>query len=287
MARVLNAIFGDIRGKVGGVVFSANKSGSVLRRRVRGRNPRTAAQVQARNIFGTGGSSWDSLSVVEQQSWNQFASSGFKPLKKRGQGPSTGNQAFRGIAATAGNAAFKKLTCVFKAKSDGDTIPHTDADVAFSNVAPQFSVSPTLKNGSDEWKYLGITNGALEDDGSLSFDLNFYPTVVGGVVAEQFLDNNSKPFGLQFYISSAVKKESSACNDKLYYCVGNSGIPTFSGIKITSENAVTVSCDISDITDTFIAFPGVGSSVYLTVASLGEDGTLAIIGENFLTITAA
>jgi hypothetical protein len=43
----------DARGKLGGTVFSKNKSGAYTRRKVTPANPRTVAQSRVRNFFGT------------------------------------------------------------------------------------------------------------------------------------------------------------------------------------------------------------------------------------------
>ena len=60
----------DARGKLGGQVFSKNRSGAYVRTKVTPVNPRTAAQPLSRSILGTLSASWSGLTEVQRRSWN-------------------------------------------------------------------------------------------------------------------------------------------------------------------------------------------------------------------------
>lgn len=60
----------DARGKLGGQVFSKNRSGAYVRTKVTPVNPRTAAQQLSRSILGTLSASWSGLTEVQRRSWN-------------------------------------------------------------------------------------------------------------------------------------------------------------------------------------------------------------------------
>lgn len=69
----------DIRGKVGGSVFSNNKGGAFIRNRVMGTYPGTSAQVaHTASVSGLSGQ-WRSLTSEEQTAWIVAAASGDWP----------------------------------------------------------------------------------------------------------------------------------------------------------------------------------------------------------------
>lgn len=66
----------DIRGKVGGNVFSKNKGGAFIRNRVVGTNPGTSAQISHRAKVSLLSSQWRSLTDGQRTSWIGAAASG-------------------------------------------------------------------------------------------------------------------------------------------------------------------------------------------------------------------
>lgn len=74
----------DARGKVGGVIYSKNKSGSYARNWVKPTNPRTPAQVVARNRFSYIATNWRLLTDTERNAWN-YAASQFTTRNKLGE----------------------------------------------------------------------------------------------------------------------------------------------------------------------------------------------------------
>lgn len=60
----------DARGKLGGQVFSKNRSGAFVRTKVTPANPRSVAQMQSRSFLSTLSIGWNSLSNAQRASWN-------------------------------------------------------------------------------------------------------------------------------------------------------------------------------------------------------------------------
>lgn len=60
----------DGRGKLGGQVFSKNKSGAIIRTKVTPANPRTAAQQMVRGILGSISAGWSALTAQAIAAWN-------------------------------------------------------------------------------------------------------------------------------------------------------------------------------------------------------------------------
>jgi len=65
----LGAALADIRGKVGGAIFSRNKGGAYMKAFTKPTNPRTNAQQERRALFGTLMSQWRNLSQAQRNSF--------------------------------------------------------------------------------------------------------------------------------------------------------------------------------------------------------------------------
>lgn len=75
MAKVnFGAVVNDARGKVNGNVFSKNRSGPYIRRKVTPTNPATVAQAQARQNFAIASQTWSgTLTSLQRSAWTAFA----------------------------------------------------------------------------------------------------------------------------------------------------------------------------------------------------------------------
>jgi hypothetical protein len=62
-------------GSIAGITFSRNKGGAYMRSRVRGTNPNSVDQTRARSVFSSYASLWASLTLVQQQTWVDYAES--------------------------------------------------------------------------------------------------------------------------------------------------------------------------------------------------------------------
>lgn len=65
-----SAMVSDVRGTIGGNVFSRNKGGSYVRTYVKPNNPKTTAQAAVRSLFGALASAWRSLTQAQRNAWN-------------------------------------------------------------------------------------------------------------------------------------------------------------------------------------------------------------------------
>lgn len=64
----------DARGKLGGQVFTKNRSGAVIRTKVTPTNPKTDAQAAARSALGIASANWSNLTELQRSAWNSVAS---------------------------------------------------------------------------------------------------------------------------------------------------------------------------------------------------------------------
>lgn len=60
----------DARGKLGGQVFSKNRSGAYVRTKVTPVNPQTTAQQANRSLLGTLSALWSALTEAQRDAWN-------------------------------------------------------------------------------------------------------------------------------------------------------------------------------------------------------------------------
>ena len=71
MARIkFGMMMTDARGKLGGQVFSKNRSGAYVRTKVTPSNPRSMAQMSSRSILGSLSVMWNSLTLEKVSAWN-------------------------------------------------------------------------------------------------------------------------------------------------------------------------------------------------------------------------
>jgi hypothetical protein len=71
MAKILfGMMMTDARGKLGGQVFSKNRGGSYVRRKVTPSNPRTLDQQANRALLGSTSRGWSSLTDAQRTAWN-------------------------------------------------------------------------------------------------------------------------------------------------------------------------------------------------------------------------
>jgi len=74
MAKIkLGAMITDIRGAIGGTVFSRNKGGAYAKKNTSPTNPSTPAQGAARSVFGAVSQAWKDLTISQQNAWNTAA----------------------------------------------------------------------------------------------------------------------------------------------------------------------------------------------------------------------
>lgn len=83
MARIISAPLGEIRGKLGGMVFSRNQFGMIVRQHVQGVDPATPAQLNARQQLAQSAMLFRTLTPLQRAQWAQWAETSWIPLGKR------------------------------------------------------------------------------------------------------------------------------------------------------------------------------------------------------------
>lgn len=73
MKAKLSMAFEDLRGKDGNVVISKGRTGLMLRPRVRGRNPKSAAQLSVRAALGKASGTFKAFTPAQVAAWTAYA----------------------------------------------------------------------------------------------------------------------------------------------------------------------------------------------------------------------
>ena len=73
MAKFKSLLFGEIRGKLAGIVFSANSSSRYIRQKVSPINPKTVAQGLVRTLLAAVSQAWRGLTEDQRAAWNKVA----------------------------------------------------------------------------------------------------------------------------------------------------------------------------------------------------------------------
>lgn len=75
----LGALVVGVRGTIGGVTYSANKSGTYAKAWGKGSNPKTTRQQNSRGILASMGPAWQALTAGQRADWSAFAATDPEP----------------------------------------------------------------------------------------------------------------------------------------------------------------------------------------------------------------
>jgi len=201
MAKVkLGAIVTDISGKLGGHVFSKNRSGKYMRTKGVPTNPQTSAQMNIRGQFAAISSSWSELTELQRTSWrnavDQFATTDVfgdiknptgKALYQRlNQNLSVSEQPLIDSAPFATDVPFLAITAAGGSLAANDLTVRYDGE-GLGNKVLVFATEP-LSQGTkfvkNKLRLIEVFAGADSDtlDIELSYTNKFGELVVGSNV---------------------------------------------------------------------------------------------------------
>lgn len=173
----------DARGKLGGQVFSKNRSGAIVRSKVTPTNPQTSFQAGVRALFGNLSQQWRNLTTAQRDAWNAAVNS-YPKLNIFGDTYlSTGKNLFVGVNTNILNAGgtltltpptltvlpnpinitgqIQNVSELFTITPD-DAITDADCVYSFEATAPS---SPGKSNFSGSYrKFAVVALNALDPD---------------------------------------------------------------------------------------------------------------------------
>jgi hypothetical protein len=286
MARILGNPFGELRGKSGGSVFSRNKGGQIMRVYAKPTNTNSQAQRNQRNNFRAMSGSWNTLTAGQRQMWEQFAKNGFNPLLRTNTGNQSGVNAFKANKNTIAGFGTRFVTTVWATSAEAGPIAHTITPVAFDPIAPVFTVRPNIKDVAGAPCSFDFNTTVVQASGPVSIKMNLNGVGASGLTQGDLLDENDIPFGFALYMSDSVKSIGSKPKSPVNFCIGNTGLVTFSATDLTDAAWIQIRWDAINLIPNYVGYPQVGSSCLLTLVVVGSNGTQSIACQGYVTITA-
>ena len=288
-AVILGNPFGEIRGKLGGSIFSRNGSMQYIKSYAVPVNPNSGAQNAVRSYFANATKSWSILSPIQRAHWNEYAKFHFVPRTQSHSNKYSGYQAFVSCSVASQSALFNEVTW-YESAYDGD--PSEDVcHVNFLGVngdSPEGGKQSNIVDVNGNVYPLTLSNCTVNDQARCEFRINF----VGASPTTEFrecLDTSGNYGGFAVYISTATKAKGMYINDNYKYNVGYvrpiraCSPPTVnlygSGIDYVTNTPI----DLSD----YVAFPHETEWVRMTVLSIGAHGNLSLIGTQEIQVQAS
>lgn len=288
MARILGGgVFGEMRGKMGSMVFARNRGGAYARAYVSGVDPATLAQLAARNNFGSAASNYHSLTPGIKSQWQEFANTVFNP-KHGTTGVPSGYNAFVSLMNVVNNANGKGVGSYVGLT--GTTNPFL-----FSGTPPTFALQTNFKNSTG-----GVNPYVFSDFGDLSISISgtdvvlstgFSLIVQGASVGttgnlSNFEDAVGNEFGFKVFMSNAVdQKGMFIANPEMIDLGYTPSLKPTAPAPIETTIAGTLSYTTSP--GFFSALPIAGQIVQLTLYAVSTTGMLIRVGQSQVPVVDA
>lgn len=187
-----------LRGKVGGIVYSANKSGPYLKAWGKGANPRTTIQTEQRGVLGNLARNWQLLTAGERTGWNTYAALSAQD-KTNSLGETFSISGFNWYVAINSNLIRAEKTQRTAAPTTGTPAQPTIQDVRLNDEADATDSRVRLTSGSTGLTETLILIGrVVQSSGptSITIGRNWLASEVPGTFREVlFQDTIDSKFG--------------------------------------------------------------------------------------------
>lgn len=286
MARIIGFTYGELRGKIGGTVYSRNKAGAYARARVTPVNPQTVRQQAARYRFGNMSILFQSLSTMQKNCWESFAKTHFNPLKGNNTGIYSAGNAFLALRQSSGQGNQYRVNPTVVSGSGAvttTTIPYIE-----TTEPPAEPTSATVKSIENNVWTMELDEVLLGEDGTFSVSVKFPGSVPTDTDTFLNLENaEGQELGVSVYISNVLKFEGSKPNTalKLNYIdtgvienmekTGNVPLNIKDGVTFKGNSNI-VSADVRD-------FPCTDDIVLATVFVRSREGAQKLLGTQYVT----
>lgn len=288
MAKILNSTFGEISGKLGGMVFSRNAGGSYLRANVKGVNPQTQSQLKARNAFASVSTLFRTLTSAEKTAWQEFADNWYSPRSGGNTGQFSAYNAFIALRSAVQQALRLAFTPEFTI--NGAIVPATITTVPFTPM-PEMPLAIGLAPGyidvTEQSQVLSLIDAKVTFDGK--FEINMQVGDGSGSELENLEDVYGNNLGYAVYISNGNPADNMAYSNEFAKCLGfatpfklttpSSDLDAVENIRVSKTTALN--------TGEFKRFPLLNEYVNVTVLVMNKYGMFARLGSIETVITTA
>jgi hypothetical protein len=292
MARILGGgVFGQLSGKMGGLVFARNRGGNYVRSFVKPIDPMTIAQLNARVNFGNSSNNYHSLDPSLKTAWKEFALNSFNP-KSGVQGTASGFNAFTALLNTTkniNNLASQSLTM------GATPITGTLSNFLFSSIPPAFALQTNIKTStggvvtldSIDFSNPIVSNsaGVYHLETNLTINLSGIGAIPAGVISA-FEDTNDNLFGFNIYMSNPVAQPGMFIQNPnltlLGSIQGQASITT--PVPVSPSLIYTLTQNL--VASNYHSLPQVNEFVQITVYQVGVAGMQNKLGSMFVQVEA-
>lgn len=280
MARIVGgSIFGEIRGKLAGSVFSRNRAGAYIRQFVVPVNPRTLAQDRARGRFAAAAALWHSLDANVKSEWGAYAESVFSPKIGINAGQFSGFNAHTSLRSVVENGNSINQLYDWSVNGAPLAVQPVVAPFAVPITPPEYQVEPAFKTDVPGISAtIEIGSAQVSQDGSHEITLNVDNPGLEGSQVEGFLDPNDNPIGFLFQMSQANPQDGMFYANPYRYTLGYTQIPDTGAAELADLTTITVkSLSNVDASD-YQSFPYENQYVKVSAFVVSQHGQLVCVG---------
>ena len=282
MALIRGSMWGDLSGRVGGVVFSRNGIGKIVRQYVKGIDAHSVTQVNNRGLFSNVQGLWRSLSMSNRLSWGTFANSIYVPKHGRVAPKYTGTNAFMGI-----NNYLSLLV-----SHDYDafvTFPSsTYNSFPFSSMITSPPAFPFSGNGQT-WDGVPLVLSIKDFTLAMPSGVCSLSVSLGGVeqaYAPLFkTPTYNLPFGFAVYISDPLSAGQTTTANKEAYLIGSIKNVVFTSWGVLEDNVqfswTVPSSYFTNCKKTFLT----GTNILVSLYQVGLDAQSAFLGRKLISVS--
>ena len=294
MARVLGGSFGELRGKLGGQVFSRNRRGMYVRAYAVPVNPNTESQAIARNDFTSTVGGWHTLDDAQKNLWSTYAINYFSS-KRLGNlsGAHSGINAFVSLRNTLLNASRKALALLDQdVEINGTPVTVlTRETIILPSLPPIQPFQPILAGGL--YAVASVDDATFSSGGAgiMKFGLNYTggsgpsPVPPSPISSNLFEDANGSNMGIAVFASNPLAQASQFVQNPNLVLLSSSGL--ISGY--TTTPAIPASFEINFDASISPAMRRTqwlaGQSVRLDAWMFNSYGESARIGTEIVTVS--
>jgi hypothetical protein len=281
MALINGQMFGDMKGKIGGMVLARNKAGKIARQYVIPTDAKSGQQISNRSGFGQAAAQWATLTDAQRQQWNSFAVTNFSGKRGSIPGSYSGYQSFTALNASL--AAANRMLVTPTMTSPAATLTVV-APPAYNVTAPITGFNSTMKSSTSTLLQQSMSAGTyVASTGVLTFTIDLGASQTSSPVFQNF--GGSVPFSYIVNFSNIIRAGAVSVSNLLAYTVACSKKITIAS-GWTSSQTFTINMTVpSDYIAGLKRNFQTGSKFYMSTYTLSDTGQTSIIGSIAVTAT--
>jgi len=289
MARLTGFTLGELRGKMGGLVFSRNKAGAYIRALVTPVNPQTVRQQTARYSFGNNSILFQNLSSFQKNCWETFARTHFNPLKGNSTGIYSGGNAFVALRSSVNQGNTYNTLPTSAVGPDSYTMISSGYNIVIDPPSTPSSATIFTDN-AQSYPFL-LENIAVNSNGRANFDLVLQGVPIASIDTYQnFRNAEGHAFGIGLYMSNNLKFMGAKPNTALKLNFVDTGVIRDISESITSGSVLVTDTLSIEATPNIVAedirdFPCAGDVILVTPFIRTEDGVQKLLAPQYVTVS--